>query len=525
MKKIIFSVIVLMLPVFLAVSCNVNRDDVPDLEPHLHVMGDWDVTLEPTCTSEGSKTSACHCGYTETESIPELGHKYSEATCEAPATCEGCGATEGEPLEHEYSEATCASPATCKYCKETVGSTLDHIYGYDARCVNCKEYAPVGPYKFVPNGDGTCTLTSGGSYNVHAVIPSYSPDGEKVTIIDSAFSGSSCLQSVVIPDTVEEIRYQAFSNCNNLTDVTIPNSVKMIGAGAFGGCSSLTKIEIPDSVTYIDEGAFVSCINLKSVIIPNNVTTIGKDAFNSCTGLESVTIGKGVKTVGTNAFRNCYIKDVYISDLEAWCKIDFEWYDSNPLYGYDYNEIFANLYLNGELVEDLVIPDGITEIKTYAFFKCGSIKAVTIPDDVKAIDESAFSNLMNLETLVIGNGVKDIGFSAFAGCGKLVNLTIGSNVEIIGNTAFRYCSSLEEVRIPESVKIIDSYSFSDCTALRTLIVGSAVERVGMWAFHNANNLQKVFYTGTSEQWSAITFEKDYYGGIDDLKVIFDYPKD
>ncbi len=50
--------------------------------------------------------------------------------------------------------------------------------------------------------------------------------------------------------------------------------------------------------------------SLKSISIPDSVTSIGSSAFSGCSGLTGV----------------------YITDLTAWCKIDFESYSANPLY-------------------------------------------------------------------------------------------------------------------------------------------------------------------------------------------------
>jgi hypothetical protein len=97
------------------------------------------------------------------------------------------------------------------------------------------------------------------------VLPS-EVGGEAVTTIASgAFSDSSNLTSVVIPNTVTNIGDGAFYNNANLKSVTIPNSVTSIGSGAFYACASLTDITIPASVTSISEMAFLDCKKLEKV--------------------------------------------------------------------------------------------------------------------------------------------------------------------------------------------------------------------------------------------------------------------
>ena len=64
------------------------------------------------------------------------------------------------------------------------------------------------------------------------------------------------------------------------------------------------------------------------------------------------------------------LTSVYITDLEAWCNIKFSSSSANPLYYAD------NLYLNGSLVKDLVIPDSVTSIGYEAFRGCSSLTTV-----------------------------------------------------------------------------------------------------------------------------------------------------
>ena len=135
------------------------------------------------------------------------------------------------------------------------------------------------------------------------------------------------------------VTYRGSSNIeysNEYTgSVTIPSSVTYSGATY--------------SVTSIGSYAFSRCSGLTSVTIPNSVTSIGSDAFYGCTGLTSVTIPNSVTSIGRYAFENCSgLTEVNISDLSAWCKIDFESYDANPIY------YAKKLKLNGAEIKDLV---------------------------------------------------------------------------------------------------------------------------------------------------------------------------
>ena len=260
------------------------------------------------------------------------------------------------------------------------------------------------------------------------------------SIGDEAFLECSGLTSVTIPNSVTSIGYGAFFGCSGLTSVTIGNSVTSIGDYAFRGCSGLTSVTIPNSVTSIGSYAFEYCSGLTSVTIPNSVTSIGSSAFYACSGLTSVTIPNSVTSIGEYAFQNCSgLTSVHISDIAAWCNIIFDNYETNPLY---YAE---HLYLNGEEVKDLVIPNSVTSIGDYAFDGCSGLTSVTIPNSVKSIGREAFDGCSGLTSVTIGTGVESIGKYAFNKCSGLTSVTIGNSVTIIGYGAFKGCTELLNV--------------------------------------------------------------------------------
>ncbi len=303
--------------------------------------------------------------------------------------------------------------------------------------------------------DGTANPLKNGTrlhLNNEQVTELVIPNGV-TKIADYAFSNFSRLESVTIPDSVTSIGESAFNGCKSLTSVTIPDSVTSIGDDVFSGCKGLQNIVISDNVTSIGESAFSECEALASVTVPACATRIGEYAFYGCRNLTSVTIPDSVTNIGGWAFYLCNLKDVYISDVGAWCNISFGDNCANPLtYG-------CNLYLNGELITELVIPDGVTTIAKDAFSNCKTITSVTIPDSVTSIGESAFSDCTALTDITIGNGVTSIGVCAFYRCKSLTSVTIPDSIEIIGASAFQGCENLTGITIGKGITTINSSAF------------------------------------------------------------------
>ena len=207
-------------------------------------------------------------------------------------------------------------------------------------------------------------------------------EGNNVTVIN----GKNAIGDVVIPDKV----------VNNGVEYT----VTAIAEGAFykGGetqNAELTSITIPSSVERIEPMTFQYCSSLTSIVIPEGVTSIGSQAFLGCTSLSSVSIPSTVTTVEVNAFSNCTaLNDVYITDIAAYCAIPFKYYTSSPLY------YAKHLYLNGEEVKELVIPQGVTAIDNYAFYNCRSLNSVTLPSSLTSIGDYVFAGCENITQLI-----------------------------------------------------------------------------------------------------------------------------
>ena len=247
---------------------------------------------------------------------------------------------------------------------------------------------------------------------------------------------------------------------------------------------SITYNGITYSVTSISAEAFWQCNRLTGVTIPNSVRSIGRDAFNGCTGLTDVTIPNSVTSIDTDAFYGCTgLTKVYINNLEAWSSISFSNSISNPC------TYAHHLFLNGEEITSLTLPNSITTIKDFAFSGCTGLTDVTIPNSVTSIGSYAFQGCTGLTDVTIS--AASIGSYAFSGCTGLKSINFNNVLKSIGTRAFNYCSSLKDLVIPSSVTYIGSYAFAS-SGVNCLTIPSSVSFIGNSAFASCVYLKDVF---------------------------------
>ena len=314
-------------------------------------------------------------------------------------------------------------------------------------------------------------------------------DGELIipngvtSIGEYAFRSLENITKVVVSDTVTSIGSHAFEGCNSIEDITLPfigqtatstsgvlghlfswtyrsnDSEVVEGAvyqdyySGYGG-NSYCYYYIPQTIkkvtitvqTAIPNYAFRNCSFIESITIPSNAG-LGYYAFAYCSGLDSIALNGEIGYIMDYAFYGCTsLKNVYITDLASWCQSNIY---SRPAYA-------NNLYLNGELVTELIIPEGVTSIGTSAFANYTSITSVTIPSTVTSIGYYAFDGCTNIVRinsdtdgeLIIPNGVTSIGEYAFRSLENITKVVVPNTVTTIGNGAFEGCNSIEDITLP-----------------------------------------------------------------------------
>ncbi len=284
------------------------------------------------------------------------------------------------------------------------------------------------------------------------------------------------------------------------TDDSDPNNpvryyVKGIGWSAFKD-SKVNNIEFNSRAEIEVIGDYAFYGKSLSSPLPNTVTSIGNYAFYdaSFASLDSLlTIPVSLKSIGTDAFSSYGISKTIISDLKAWCDIDFSNAGSNPCF------VSKNgLWLDDAEIIDLVIPEGVTEIKPYSFCIypssepiysgwdpstvsdmnfCGRLKSVSIPSSVKSIGDGAFIR-NGFKSISIPASVDYIGHQAFMSYEKTDN---GNKYSKSTIDNFVLEDGLTPIMIePDVFEITDDYTkgqYSGQTDVRELYLGRQINRL------------------------------------------------
>lgn len=145
-------------------------------------------------------------------------------------------------------------------------------------------------------------------------------------------------------------------------------------------------------------------------------------------------------------------------------------------------------FFDNQIIQKVIISEGVTSIGTGAFSFCTGLKSVRIADSVTSIGEFAFEFCEELTDITIPDGVICIGAGAFEGCSSLTGITLPTGITSINDSTFSRCAALTSIAIPAGVISIGDSAFRFCTGLTDITIPKSVERIGGDAFSDCENL-------------------------------------
>lgn len=270
--------------------------------------------------------------------------------------------------------------------------------------------------------------------------------------------------------------YQGFVFNEYLSNISAPNSNKNEPAGDSSETVNYCGSNVENMIWNFDESTGTLYIegfdemsnfsydsapwydlrnSIKKVVIKDGVTSIGSYAFNECSSMESIELPATLNKYGEYAFNKCtgLGRVYYYGDVASWCASAFNRDESHPL------GTGATFLIDGEVVSDLIIPEGVEVINAFAFFAYKHLTSISFPSSLKSI-----------------------GAFAFIACDALENVTFPNSLERLDYGAFELCKNLKTVSFGPSLTYIDSDSFYLC-----------------------DSITDVYYSGTEEQWNNIGF--------------------
>ena len=180
-------------------------------------------------------------------------------------------------------------------------------------------------------------------------------------------------------------------------------------------------------------------------------------------------------------------------------------------------------------IKTVSLPEGLTSIGPFAFFRCTALKQIAFPTSLETIGEWAFSECP-LEELRFPEGLVRIDQFAFAHCTKLKEVFLPATLIAIGQGAFSSCASLNAFHvaagnavyssdasgvlfnkeqtsliqypynragayvIPDGVDLILPYAFRHCQKLTELTIPASLAVIDVEAFTGSTDLEKVTFS-------------------------------
>ena len=406
-----------------------------------------------------------------------------------------------------------------------------------------------GDWEYFCSGlDATIDAYNGTDENV--VVPEKLGGKDVVNINPEAFYRNDTIKTVKLPSTLTFIGYRAFSECHSLEKIAIPSSVTYIEIEAFSGCTSLSEIEIPSSVGAIGDNAFagtkwltdkrkenpyvvnngylldmqtagvninipntvkyIACDipkNIVSIVFPESISFIGS-RFMDCTKLVKVTITSSETSIGDGAFSGCTsLETIEIPETVESMKIssftDTKWLENNLVDG-KYLIVNNIMYDAQDWDDDVVIPDGVKEIRIDFLNSSKSIHSISFPASVEKIHVWKPSILY--EIFVSSNNKN---YSSYDGCLYSKDKktlywcpTLKEKVSVYPETtqiaynAFSYCDKLESIDIKKTTHLEEG-TFFGCSELTTITVPDNFEGMQGIVFYGCNKFTTIKLSGNS----------------------------
>ena len=136
----------------------------------------------------------------------------------------------------------------------------------------------------------------------------------EVKMISDAFDEQYFIETVTVPESVQQIGANAFRDAVSLRSISLPPYLTTIGGNAFNGCRRLESIELPAHIKTLGGSAFANCDSLTGLTIPPEITAIPGSLLANCPSLIDVVIPESVTKIDKSAFTGSPNVRPYVSN-------------------------------------------------------------------------------------------------------------------------------------------------------------------------------------------------------------------
>jgi len=173
---------------------------------------------------------------------------------------------------------------------------------------------------------------------------------------------------------------------------------------------------VPEGITALSENAFMCCHNALVIQLPSTLTEIPENAFHHVWADIYVAQGNPRYTM-----QDGFLIDQQTSTLLYTTPSE----DDQPIPAVRRLGSGSMENYIGEWGQDIIIPEGVEEIGSYAFYDW-EYGHVTLPESLRLIESMAFE-VGIIEPVIVPAGVEFVEHWAFSGCGSEVEVIAGGD--------------------------------------------------------------------------------------------------
>ena len=152
--------------------------------------------------------------------------------------------------------------------------------------------------------------------------------------------------------------------------------------------------EIPESMTVLDDTLPIKCPNCESLTLSSKVTSILPKSLSALKKLKKIYFKGNINDWLKVKIEKPEWFDYTFSDKEFYLYNDKREFIELKVVNIDSTNNCINSYqfYYMDSIEEVIIKEGLIEIKEFAFYGCKNLKNVTIPSTVKIIQKDAFGS-------------------------------------------------------------------------------------------------------------------------------------